>query len=121
MVLTCGLIEYEPLSVSLMEQYIGRTPGLELVWTCGSAEEAHTHLERYNPDLVFWEVRTLPAAVASILLPIVKYHAGIIVTSAYFPDMIEGLPFRALDYLHKPFSYQQFLRSIDQYRFPPTD
>jgi response regulator of citrate/malate metabolism len=115
-ILSCGVIEFEPPAAALMDFFIRRTEGLALAWTCGSQEDVHVFLEKQNPDILFWEVRAVPIVVAPILVPIVKYHSNIIITSAMFEEMLEKVPFQYVDWLHKPFSYSRFLEGIEKVR-----
>jgi len=91
-------------------------PELELVWECEFQDTAHQCFEQQIPDLLFMNLRQLPVQMDPLLKPILSHHPGIIITSGYDPDDILNLPFPVVAYLQKPFSFEHFLASIEQYK-----
>jgi two-component system, LytTR family, response regulator len=114
--ITCGIIEKAALHRAVTKRFIDRLPELELVWECEFQETAHPCFEACIPDVLFVQLRQLPVQVDPLLRPILAHHPGIIVTSGYYRDEVGILPFPILDYLQKPFSFEQFTTAIEHYK-----
>lgn len=57
MILTCAIIDDEPLAAELLESYARKTPGLRLVGVYGSAVEAMKELRGNPVDLLFLDIQ----------------------------------------------------------------
>lgn len=108
-------VDDEPLALRQLESYIAKVPFLKLVASCRSALEARAVLEEMAVDAMFLDinmpdlsgvdfVRTLAAA------PLVVF------TTAYSEYAVEGFKVDAVDYLLKPFSLSDFIKSCDRLR-----
>lgn len=117
MVLKCIAVDDEPLALKLVETFIGQTPFLELTASCDNAVEAMSLIKEKQPDLVFLDIN-MPNLTGMELARLLQEHQGptpkIVFTTAYNHYAIEGYKVNAVDYLLKPFSYEEFLRAANK-------
>lgn len=107
----CLAVDDEPLALGLVCAFIQQTPFLELAGRYDSAVEAlrAVHAE---PDikLLFLDIQ-MPDLTGLELARILKNGPRVIFTTAYNQFAVEGFRVDALDYLLKPFNYEEFLRA----------
>lgn len=115
--LKCIAVDDEPLALKLVETFIGQTPFLELSCSCDNAVEAMTLIREQQPDLIFLDIN-MPNLTGMELARLLQEQPGalpkIIFTTAYNHYAIEGYKVNAVDYLLKPFSYEEFLRASNK-------
>ncbi len=109
----CVAVDDEPLALRQIKEYIARTPSLELVAACRSASQARDVLDREDADLLFVDI-DMPDQNG---LDFVGSHDGfrfVIFTTAYSEFAIDGFKLNAIDYLLKPFGYDEFLKAVEK-------
>lgn len=120
MMLNCLIVDDEPLALDLLENYVGRTPFLQLAGRAGSALEALQCLERFRQgeregiDLIFLDIQMPQLSGIEFSRLLAERGGGrarVIFTTAFEQYAIEGFRVDALDYLLKPISYTEFLRA----------
>lgn len=113
-VLKCIAVDDEPLALKLVETFIHQTPFLELICTCDNAVDAMGIIRETKPDVVFLDIN-MPNLTGMELARLLQDQPGplpkIVFTTAYNHYAIEGYRVNAVDYLLKPFSYEEFLRA----------
>ncbi len=116
-ILKCIAVDDEPLALKLVETFIKQTPFLELSCSCDNAVEAMGLIRENQPDLVFLDIN-MPNLTGMELARLLQEQPGpipkIIFTTAYNHYAIEGYKVNAVDYLLKPFSYEEFLRASNK-------
>lgn len=113
MILSCAIIDDEPLAADLLESYARKTPELHLV---GAFESALTAMKvlRENPvDLLFLDIQ-MPELSGLEFAKILPKDTKIIFTTAFDRYAIEGYKVNAIDYLLKPISYETFVKSVNK-------
>ncbi|WP_029269830.1 LytTR family DNA-binding domain-containing protein [Flavobacterium sp. KJJ] len=117
--LRCIAVDDEPLALKLVETFIEQTPFLELISSCDNAVEAMGLIREKQPDLVFLDIN-MPNLTGMELARLLQEQPGIspriVFTTAYNHYAIEGYKVNAIDYLLKPFSYEEFLRAANKVR-----
>ncbi|MCF8302153.1 MAG: LytTR family DNA-binding domain-containing protein [Bacteroidales bacterium] len=113
MTLSCIIVEDEPVSQDLLEQYIKDTPNLKLLATCNNAFEARDVLLEQKPDLMFLDINMPKLSGMSFFKSLTK-PPMVIFTTAYPEYAIESYEVNAVDYLMKPFSFHRFLMAVDK-------
>lgn len=103
-------IDDEPLALRQLKSYITRTPSLELLATFSNALEALEFLKRETVDLIFVDIN-MPDLNGLDFVRSLKEKRLIIFTTAYSEHAVEGFRLDAVDYLLKPFSYEEFQRA----------
>lgn len=109
----CIAIDDEPLALTQVTGYIGKVPFLELVKGCNSALEALEIMTSTPIDLIFIDIN-MPDLNGMDLVKSLSNRPMIIFTTAYPDYAIEGFQVNALDYLLKPFSYNDFLKATQK-------
>jgi len=106
-------IDDEPLALRQLEMYIARVPFLVLVAACSSASAAVPHLE--SADAVFLDIN-MPDLSGMDFIKSLPHPPAVVFTTAYSEYAVEGFRVNAVDYLLKPFSFNEFLASCDRLR-----
>ena len=106
--ISCIVVDDEPLAVRLMESYVAKTPFLSLKGSFTSGTAAYSFLQDNPVDLLFCDIQ-MPNLSGMDLSRMLPERTRIIFTTAFSEYAIEGFKIRALDYLLKPISYEDFL------------
>lgn len=111
----CIAIDDEPLALALVCGFINQTQFLELIGRFDNAIEALNFVNNHQVDLLFLDIQ-MPDLTGMELARVLDGRKNgpqpkIIFTTAYNQFAIEGYKVNALDYLLKPFSYEEFLRA----------
>ena len=116
MILNCIAVDDEPLALGLVCKFIQQTPFLHLLNRFSSAAEALKAIYEQKIDLVFLDIQMpdLNGIELARLLEKIPFRPRVIFTTAYNQFAIEGFKVDALDYLLKPFSYEEFLRAAQK-------
>jgi two-component system, LytTR family, response regulator len=114
--LTCIIVDDEPLALELMETYISQVPGLELKETFSDAISAWGYMQRNPVDLVFLDIQMPDINGIQLARSLDKRNPMIIFTTAYSKYAVEGFNVNAVDYLLKPFEFSRFLEAVNKAR-----
>ena len=106
--ISCIVVDDEPLAVRLMESYVAKTPFLSLKGSFTSGTAAYSFLQDNPVDLLFCDIQ-MPNLSGMELSKMLPERTRIIFTTAFSEYAVEGFRVRALDYLLKPISYDDFL------------
>ncbi len=115
-VLTCIAVDDEPLALGLVTAFIEQTPFLKLKDKFSSAVEALKSINEGDVDLIFLDIQ-MPDLNGIELARVLDARATkprIIFTTAYNQFALEGYKVDALDYLLKPFNYEEFLKAAQK-------
>ena len=113
MTINCAIIDDEPLAAGLLESYARKTPYLELRGVFNSAIQAMKVLRENPVQLLFLDIQ-MPELSGVEFAKILPRETKVIFTTAFPQYAIEGYKVSALDYLLKPISYEDFLKSTDK-------
>lgn len=113
--LKCIVVDDEPLALKLIENFASQTPFIELVATCDNALDVIKLLKTVQADLLFLDIN-MPQFSGMELARWIQQQPQqslprIVFTTAYNHYAIEGYKVNAVDYLLKPFGYEDFLRA----------
>ncbi len=101
-------IDDEPLALRLVSDYVSRTPYLELAGSFDNPLDAIDFLSTNKVDLIFLDIQ-MPDLTGIEFTRTLDYAPKIIFTTAFEKYALEGFKLNAVDYLLKPFSYEEFL------------
>lgn len=104
-------IDDEPLALQLITGYINKTPGIRLSGTFDNPTSASEYIEQNEIDLVFLDIQ-MPDLSGIQFAHLLEGRSKIVFTTAYEKYALEGYKLDAVDYLLKPFSYEEFLGSV---------
>lgn len=109
----CIAIDDEPLALRQIKSYIERTGSLELVATCRNAFEAQQVLETEAVDLIFVDINMPDMNGLDFVRSLTTAHY-IVFTTAHAEFALEGFKLNAIDYLLKPFDYNEFMKATQK-------
>lgn len=117
MIINCIAVDDEPLALGLVCAFIEQTPFLKLIGRYSSAVEALVGLQDQKIELIFLDIQ-MPNLNGMELARVLDSRGAtkprIIFTTAYNQFAIEGYRVDALDYLLKPFNYEEFLHASNK-------
>ena len=106
--LNCMIIDDEPLALDIIERYVEKTPFLTLMGKFSNAFEAIEMLHNQTIHLIFLDIQ-MPDLNGLEFSKTIAKETRIIFTTAFNEYAIEGYKVNALDYLLKPFDYEEFI------------
>ena len=111
----CIAIDDEPLALTQLSDYISQVPFLSLVKSCQDAFEAMKILSEEEVDLIFVDINMPDLNGLDFIRSLVN-RPLVIFTTAYSEYAVEGFKLDAVDYLLKPFEFQDLLKAADKAR-----
>jgi two-component system response regulator LytT len=113
MTLNCIAVDDEPLALGLVCKFIEQTPFFKLVGRYTSAVEALKAIHSQKIHLVYLDIQMpdLNGIELARVIGKATETPRIIFTTAFEQFSLEGYKVDALDYLLKPFNYEEFLRT----------
>lgn len=106
-------IEDEPLALALITGYISKTSVLELVGAFDNPLDALEFLADNPVDVIVLDIQ-MPDLSGIEFIRTLQFPPKIIFTTAYEKYAVEGFKVNAVDYLLKPFSYQEFVAAVQK-------
>lgn len=113
---TCLIADDEPMALNLIESYVLKTPFLELKSKCSNAIEAMQAVENGEKIDVFFLDIQMPELSGLEFSKLLPKESKIIFTTAFDQYAIDGYKVNAIDYLLKPFDYNEFLNAAQKAR-----
>lgn len=108
----CIAIDDEPMALLVIEQFCRRKGGLSLE-TFSEPRIGLEAIRRICPELVFLDIRMNDMTGLEIAQALPK-GCCLIFTTAYAQYALDGFDLDAVDFLHKPFAYERFVRAVDK-------
>lgn len=120
MTLNCIAVDDEPLALGLVCSFIAQTPFLNLVGRFSSGVKALEIIHEQQIDLIFLDIQ-MPDLTGIQMARLLDRQPGtagprVIFTTAFNNYALEGFKVDALDYLLKPFDYEEFLKAANKAR-----
>jgi DNA-binding LytR/AlgR family response regulator len=109
----CIAIDDEPLALKQITGYIKKTPFLQLTGQYESALQAIEFLGSTPVDLMYVDIN-MPDLSGMDFVKTLENPPKIVFVTAYSEYALEGFRVDALDYLLKPISYVDFLKSANK-------
>jgi two-component system, LytTR family, response regulator LytT len=106
-------IDDEPLALHLVSGYIEKTPGIKLIAGFDNPLDAMDFLNRESVDLIFVDIQMPDLTGLEFTRSLVK-GPKVIFTTAYEKYALDGFKLDVVDYLLKPFSYEEFLKAVQK-------
>lgn len=106
------IVDDEPLAHNLIRKFADEIPHLQLKQQCYNALEALAYLRQYQVDLIFLDLH-MPRISGFDFLRTLAQPPKVIVTTAHKEFALEGYELNVADYLLKPFSFERFLKAIN--------
>lgn len=106
-------IDDEPLALKLLSGYVQKTPFLELVGEFDNPLDAMEFLSNNEVQLIILDIQ-MPDLTGIEFARVQETSAKLIFTTAYEKYALESYKLNAIDYLLKPYSYQEFLTAVNK-------
>ena len=107
----CIAIDDEPLALKKLVTYINKIPYLDLVAQCRSAAEARQVIDEQDVEAIFCDINMPDLNGMDFAKSLQKDHTSgplVVFTTAYAEYAVEGYKANAVDYLLKPYSFEEF-------------
>ncbi len=111
--MNCIIVDDEPLAREVLESYVDRIDGLEVLASCDNAVKAFDILKKERVDLIFLDIQ-MPKLNGIDFLKVLNPLPKVIFTTAYREYAIESYELNVVDYLLKPISFQRFLMAVNK-------
>jgi len=103
-------IDDEPLALKLVTGYITKTPFLNFVGGFDNPLSAMEYSVNNEVDLMILDIQ-MPDLLGTDFARMVQYGPKIIFATAFEKFALEGFKLEAVDYLLKPYGYEEFLKA----------
>jgi len=113
--LTCIIVDDEPLAVSILEDFVRRTPFLLLTASYTDSVQALADLRSRPVDLLFLDIQ-MPDMDGMELSRMLPAETRVIFTTAFKEYAFESYEVSAVDFLLKPIRYNKFLQAAEKAR-----
>lgn len=120
MKIKCITVDDEPLALNMVSSFVTQTPFLELVAAFDNAIDALDYIQTNSVQLLLLDIQMADLTgmeLARILMANnSKNKPYIIFTTAYSEFALEGYRVEAVDYILKPFDYEDFIIATSKVR-----
>ena len=113
--LSCIIVDDEPLAVRLLESFVAKTPGLELLASFTDSVEAINAVKEQRPQLLFLDIQ-MPDLNGMELAHMLPEGTKVVFTTAFKEYAFESYEVSALDFLLKPIRYNKFIAAVEKAR-----
>lgn len=110
--INCIAIDDEPIALSIIRQFCARKGGIRLS-TFSEPQKGLEQIFQTRPDLVFLDIEMDEIDGLDIAHSLPE-GCFFIFTTAYIRYALDGFELDAVDFLHKPFSYERFEKAVDK-------
>lgn len=111
--ISCIIVEDEPLATEKLSGYIDKIPFLELKSCFENGMEALNYMHKDPVDLIFLDIQ-MKELDGIHFLNALTLKPKIIITSAYSTYAIEGYEHSVSDFLLKPFGFDRLLKAVNR-------
>lgn len=108
--IACIAIDDEPIALSIIARFCERHGALDLS-TYSEPQAGLDAIQETKPDIVFLDIEMNDINGLQIARKLPK-DTCLVFTTAYTEYALDGFNLDAVDYLHKPFSYDRFEKSV---------
>ena len=113
MILSCIIVDDEPLAVKLIESFVNKTPDLELLGSYTDSVEAINAVRNLQPNLLFLDIQ-MPDLNGMELAHMLPDCTRVVFTTAFKEYAFDSYEVRALDFLLKPIQYNKFFAAVEK-------
>ncbi len=110
---SCIIVDDEPLAQDVLESYVEKFAGLELVGKCHNAYEAVEMLRARKVDIMLLDIQ-MPGISGLEFVRTLHNAPAVIFTTAHAEYAVAGFELDAMDYLLKPISFDRFSKAVNK-------
>lgn len=111
--ISCIILEDEPLALERLKSYVGKVEALQLLQSFTDSTKAYNFLVKQPVDLVFLDIE-MERLTGIQLLEALKEKPYTIITTAYEQYALKGYELNVVDYLLKPFPFNRFIAAVEK-------
>lgn len=115
--ITCVIVDDEPLAIEVLELYVRRIEDLELLHSFTDPVAALRFVQQHRPTLIFLDIE-MPLFNGLEFIKTLAYRPAVILATAYRTYAVESFELEALDYLVKPVPFPRFLKAVSKLTSP---
>lgn len=113
--MTCLILDDEEVSVNQLRRYVEKVPTLFLQAYFTNPNEALLYLENKRVDVIFLDMEMPNYAIDGLdFVKIIGDSQHYIFTTAYPEYALPSYEYNAIDFLHKPFSFERFTKAVQR-------
>lgn len=109
------IIDDEPLARQLVNAFLQKHTGFEVVAECGDGFDGFKAIQEHNPDLIFLDVQ-MPKLNGFEMLELLEEKPSVIFTTAFDEYAMKAFEANAIDYLLKPIAKERFDKAIQKWQ-----
>ncbi len=110
---TCIIIDDHSPSQEILKEYISRVPLLKVDAVYKNAIDSLGSLQVQLPDILFIDIE-MPSLTGIDFLKTLKLVPSVIITTAHTSYAKDSFDVGAIDFLHKPYSFERFLTAVNR-------
>ena len=111
--LNCLIVDDDPMSVKIIEKFVGQTDFLSHIGSCNSAVEASSLLKNEKIDLIILDVE-MPEMTGIELLESLQHQPQVIFITSKEEYAVTAFKHNVTDYIVKPPVYARFLSAANR-------
>ena len=108
----CLLIDDEPLAISVVRDYLSAFATITVVQECGNGFEGIKAIAQHQPQLIFLDIQMPKINGFEMLELLDEPYPSIIFTTAFDEYAVKAFEVHAIDYLLKPFAFEELLARV---------
>jgi DNA-binding LytR/AlgR family response regulator len=112
-IISCIVVEDEPLAAERLRQYVLRIPYLNLAAVFDNGIDAMIYLKQHAVDLIFLDIN-LGEMTGIELLESINVTAQVVMITAYQEHALKGFELNVTDYLLKPYTFARFFQAAER-------
>lgn len=116
----CVTVDDEPLALEMINSFVRQTPFLELEKSFDNAIDALNYIQAGTVQLLFLDIQMAGFTGMELARVIagggIRHKPFIVFTTAYSEFALEGYQVDAVDYILKPFDYEDFIKAVSRVR-----
>ena len=114
--INCVVVDDESSAIDIIDRYISRTPELHLFASFTNAKEAIEFIEGNiaEIDVLILDI-SMPEFDGIDLMEMFGKRINFIIASGFSEQAHWGFEYNAVDFLHKPYSYERFMVAINKF------
>jgi len=109
------IVDDEPLARSLLREYLGAHPDIEIVAECANGFEAVKAVAEHEPDLLFLDIQ-MPKLTGFEVVDLLERDVAVVFVTAYDEHALKAFDVHAIDYVLKPLEPARLARTLEHVR-----
>ena len=110
MLISCIIIEDEPLAMARAKEFVQKVSFLRLLQTFDNGLDAISYLKTESVDLIFLDIQ-MDEFSGIHLLESLNQRPAVIIISAFNKYAVKGFDLNVTDYLLKPYTFERFMQA----------